>query len=195
MVAVPSSPPRASSPVPGPSYNLEIEYTLRVNKAIKVKDMAICNRREFVILDLDDMVEQMVRNPLSEIDGRDYRTLVIGVAFRAGRRTKTSRSAFKHKTLANFIESRDVLVRDMDRAVESLRGCDILEIRVDVKASQYSALSHYQRASASWQSYDLVTADGGVAGVSMTGGFATRPSVATMDTSARFLSLRSNTGN
>ncbi|KAF1972887.1 hypothetical protein BU23DRAFT_568719 [Bimuria novae-zelandiae CBS 107.79] len=172
VVAVPSSPPRASSPVPGPSYDLEIEYTLRVNKAIKVKDMAICNRREFVISDLDDMVEQMVRNPLSEIDGRDYRTLAIGVAFRAGRRTKTSRSAFKHKTLADFVESGDVLVRDIDQAAESLRGCDILEIRVDVK-----------------QSYDLVTADGGAVGVSITGGFATRPSVATMDTSAGFLSL------
>ncbi|KAF1968658.1 hypothetical protein BU23DRAFT_572235 [Bimuria novae-zelandiae CBS 107.79] len=133
VVAVPSSPPRASSPVPGPSYNLEIEYMLRVNKVTKVKDMAICNRREFVISDLDDMVEQMVRNPLSKIDGRDYCTLVIGVAFRASRRTKTSRSAFKHKTLANFMESGDVLVRDIDQAAESLRGCDILEIRVDVK--------------------------------------------------------------
>ncbi|KAF1973772.1 hypothetical protein BU23DRAFT_123769 [Bimuria novae-zelandiae CBS 107.79] len=90
VVAVPSSPPRASSPVPGPSYNLKIEYTLRVNKATKVKDIAIYNRQEFVILDLDDIVEQM---------------------------------------------SGDVLVRDMDRAAESLRGCDILEIRVDVKAS------------------------------------------------------------
>ncbi|KAF1979593.1 hypothetical protein BU23DRAFT_548805 [Bimuria novae-zelandiae CBS 107.79] len=125
VVAVPSSPPRASSPVPGPSYDLEIEYTLRVNKAIK-----------FVILDLDDMVEQIVRNPLSEIDGRDYCTLAIGVAFRAGRRTKTSRLAFKYKTLADFVESGDVLVRDMDWAAESLRGCDILEMRVDVKGKK-----------------------------------------------------------
>ncbi|KAF1969413.1 hypothetical protein BU23DRAFT_601610 [Bimuria novae-zelandiae CBS 107.79] len=137
IVAVPSSPPRASSPVPGPLYNLEIKYTLRVNKAIKVKDIAI----------------------------------LISVAFRAGWRTKTSRSAFKHKTLADFMESGDVLVRDMDRAAKSLRGCDILEIRVDVKL------------------YNLVTADGGVAGVSMTGRFATRPFVVTINTGAGFLSL------
>ncbi|KAF1974636.1 hypothetical protein BU23DRAFT_567434 [Bimuria novae-zelandiae CBS 107.79] len=126
VVVVPSSPPRASSLVPGPLYDLEIEYTLRVNKVIKVKNIAICNQREFVILDLDDMVEQM---------------------------------------------SGDVLVRDIDQTAESLRGCDILEIRVDVKL------------------YNLVTIDRGVVGVSITSGFVTRPSIATIDTSAGFLSL------
>ncbi|KAF1966430.1 hypothetical protein BU23DRAFT_325996 [Bimuria novae-zelandiae CBS 107.79] len=132
-VVVPSSPPRASSPVPGPSYDMEIEYTLRVNRTTKVKHMAITTRRDFLIWDMEDMVETMVRNPASEVGGRDYRVVTIGIAFRAGRRAKTSRSAFKHKTLTDFVESGDALMKDMDRAAEALRGCDFLEIRVDVK--------------------------------------------------------------
>ncbi|KAF1980223.1 hypothetical protein BU23DRAFT_594525 [Bimuria novae-zelandiae CBS 107.79] len=132
-VVVPSSPPRASSPIPGPSYDLDIEYTLRVNRTTKVKDTAVTTRREFVIWDMEDMVENMVRSPASEVEGRDYRVVAIGVAFRAGWRAKMSRSAYKHKTLTDFVESGDALLSDMDRAAETLRGCDFLEMKVDVK--------------------------------------------------------------
>ncbi|KAF1973059.1 hypothetical protein BU23DRAFT_142362 [Bimuria novae-zelandiae CBS 107.79] len=48
-VVVPSSPPHASSPVPDPLYDMEIECTLRVNRTTKVKDMAITTQRDFLI--------------------------------------------------------------------------------------------------------------------------------------------------
>ncbi|KAK7189062.1 hypothetical protein PSPO01_04649 [Paraphaeosphaeria sporulosa] len=94
-----SPPPRASSPVPGPTYDMEFKYTLRVNKVTKLKDLDIYTQ----------------------------------LAFRPGWRGKSSRPAYKIKTLVDFIEGRDALIRDMDCTVESLRGYDILEIKVDVR--------------------------------------------------------------
>ncbi|KAK7177942.1 hypothetical protein PSPO01_16005 [Paraphaeosphaeria sporulosa] len=126
-------PPRASSPVPGPAHDLEIEYTLRVNKESKVKDIAVVPRHEFVVWEMEDIVETMIRSPASGVDGREYRVSVIGVTFRAGRRAKTSRTAFKQKTFTDFAESGDALLRYIDRAADQLKGRDLIEMRVDVR--------------------------------------------------------------
>jgi hypothetical protein len=84
LVQIPSSPPVVAAVVPmsspppeEPQYEMELEYSLRVNKVMKMKDSGHTDRLFFLASNVENQFISMISKPASGVDGKEYNILCL----------------------------------------------------------------------------------------------------------------------
>ncbi|KAF2279210.1 uncharacterized protein EI97DRAFT_430303 [Westerdykella ornata] len=72
----------SSPPPPEPRYDLEIQYTLRVNKRKEVEDSGTIPRRDFSMSIVEDKVEALIVSEACSIQGRPYDWVARQVSYK-----------------------------------------------------------------------------------------------------------------
>ena len=132
LVQIPSSPPAAivpmSSPPPEePQYEIEFEYSLRVNKVMKMKDSGHNDRLFFLASSVENQFIDMISKPASGVDGKEYSIINYTVSFRV-----VPKGTWKHLSLDNMSFVSGIRLLDtIDRQVYKFKRLDYVELNIE----------------------------------------------------------------